>query len=368
MRSGNRFIIALVVVPFAGLVALWFAADRVFDVRTVPPQLPTGEPAERDTVTREAFRKNSRAPNGEEFEPLFAKLGELEREKKGRDWAECFDADRMATEIANADLGEPFDGNDRTALTPKVRIALKKLGENGGLALAGKMRVLKVASISGADGIVCSRLDTPTGSIPYRWWISRIDGGWLITDVEDLRMGLRLSDQLAQLVAHPSDAEGTKSQTKALLAVRAAMLAANEGNFALVESELNVVRTVLLPRGHQVVVAILEASLALSRGQPNDALRHANEAAKVRPSTPAIHLVRASAHLQLKANANAIRAAEEYEREIGPDPQSAYITAIGCLNLKQRDRATSTLAGALRTFPNDRRLLELQKQMETTKP
>ena len=368
MRSGNRFIIALIAVPFVGLVALWFVADRLFDVRTVPPRLPTGEPTERDIATREAFRKNSRAPNGEEFEPLFAKLGELEREKKGSDWAECFDVDRMATEIANADLGETLHGHDRTSLTPKVRIALKKLGENGGLTQTGKMRVLKVVSISGADAIVCSRLDTPTGSVPYRWWISRLEGGWLINDVEDLRMGLRLSDQLAQLVAHPSDVEGTKLQTKAILAVRAAIAAANEGNFALVESELSAVRTVPLPRGHRVVVAILEASLALSRGQPNDALRHANEAAKIRPSTPAIHLVRASAHLQLKASADAIRAAEAYEREIGPDPQSAYVIAIGYLNLKQRDRATSTLAGALRTFPGDRRLLELQKQVETTKP
>ncbi len=366
MRSGNRFIIALVAVPFVGLVALWFVADRLFDVRTVPSRLPTGEPAERDTATREAFRKNSRAPNGEEFEALFAKLGELEREKKGSDWAECFDVDRMTTEIANADLGEPLDRSDLTTLTPKVRNALKNLGENGGLALAGKMRVLKVASISGADGIVCTRLDTPTGSVPYRWWVSRIEGGWLITDVEDLRMGLRLSDQLAQLVAYPSDAEGTKSQMKALLAVRAAMAAANEGNFAMVESELSAARTVPLPRGHRVVVAILEASLSLSRGLPNDALRHANEAAKIRPSTPAIHLVRASAHLQLKANADAIRAAEDYEREIGPDPQSAYIIAIGYRNLKQPERAASTLDNALRTFPTDRRLLELQKQ--TTKP
>lgn len=362
MRSGSRFIIALLVVPFVGLVALWFVADRLFDVRTVPPRLPTGEPAERDMVTREAFRKNTRAPNGEEFEPLFAKLGELELAKKGRDWAECFDADRMATEIANADLGEPLDGNDRTALTPKVRIALKRLGENGGLALAGKMRVLKVTSISGADGIVCSRLDTPTGSVPYRWWISRFEDGWLITDVEDLRMGLRLSDQLAQLVAHPSDAEGTKSQTKAILAVRAAMAAANEGNFVAVDSELTTARTAPLPRGHRVIVALLEASISLSRGQPNDALRHADDAAKIRPSTPAIHLVRASAHMQLKAYTEAIRSAQAYERDIGPDPQSAYAIAISYIGLKQLDSAKNILASALRTFPNDRRLLELQKQ------
>ena len=363
MRSGNRFIIALIAVPFVGLVALWFVADRIFDVRTVPPRLPTGEPVERDMATREAFRKNTRAPNGEEFEPLFAKLGELELAKKGRDWAECFDADRMATELANADIGEPLDGNDRTALTPKVRIALKKLGENGGLALTGKMRVLKVASISGADGIVCSRLDTPTGSVPYRWWLSRIEGGWLIYDVEDLRMGLRLTDQLAQLVAHPSDAEGTKSQTRAIVAVRAATVAATEGNFVAVDSELKAARTVSLPRGHRVVVALLEASIALSRGQPNDALRHADDAAKIRPSTPAIHLVRASAHLQLKAYTDAIRSAQDYERDIGPDPQSAYAIAISYLSLKQPDPAKNILASALRTFPNDRRLLELQKQV-----
>ncbi len=364
MRSGNRFVIALIAAPFVGLVALWFVADRVFDVRTVPPRLPTGESTERDMATREVFRKNTRAPNGEEFEPLFAKLGELERAKKGRDWAECFDADRMATELANADIGEPLDGTDRTALTPKVRIALKKLGENGGLALTGTMRVLKVALISGgADAIVCTRLDSPTASVPYRWWLARIEGGWLIYDVEDLRMGLRMTDQLAQLVAHPSDAEGTKSQAKAILAVRAATVAANEGNFVAVESELKAARTVPLPRGHRVVVALLEASVALSRGQPNDALRHADDAAKIRPSTPAIHLVRASAHLQLKAYTDAIRSAQDYERDIGPDPQSAFAIAISYLSLKQPDPAKNILASALRTFPNDRRLLELQKQV-----
>jgi tetratricopeptide (TPR) repeat protein len=265
--------------------------------------------------------------------------------------ADAFDCDRLYDEATRSDLFARSGLRPDPVAGPRlVRDGLWSAAHDGGSGLAwDRVEVRKVVRLPvGGELLVYAKHASGRRSAPYRWWLVRARGGWKAYDVEDLRIGLRLSHQAAGLFAR---GEESADLSDALKALRAAADALAGGKPAAADAALGPARSANLPREPFVLRCVLEGAVAAMAGRPADALAWADRADAVSPGLPAVDYLRASAHAAAGNWAAAEVHARRYVDLRGPDAAACRILGVALREQGRPAEAAAAFELGLRDDP-----------------
>ncbi len=327
----------VLVVVGVGLAAL--LADSLFGVRPAPPPAP-----EEPTHTR----TTSAGPDATdpELARFFTALGQAAARRDGAAGAELFDPDRLSREA-----GATTDPHGPARVFGAVWDGFAAGWLGSGWTETRLRRIDRLPG--GAEAVVFARHRTPGGVMPARWWLIRRDGRWRAYDLEDVRVGLRLSDQLAAMTTARANEPDSAALEAALKALAAASAALAGGDATMAAKAIAPARAARLPPPHRAVLCLTEAAIALGENDPAAALDQAGRADQVRPGIPGTDLIRAIAYHRLRKWPEAAAAARRYIELLGPDPQASLVLGVSLLELGRQDEAAGVLRAAAAEYPDD---------------
>ncbi|MDB5311423.1 MAG: tetratricopeptide repeat protein [Gemmataceae bacterium] len=343
-------------VPVAGLVVLEVAGDWLFGVREARPT-PPGDipPAEARAHVRESFGSWSgpdHHPARPDLTGFLGAIGTAGRAGRASDAAGSFDCDRLYAEITRSDLftrsGLPLDPSGGPRL---LRTGLWDAVHEGGPGLDwDRVEIRKVAQLPGGDELlVYAKHSAGHRSAPYRWWLIRSPAGWKVYDVEDVRIGLRLSRQAAGLFARGG--ANPPELLAGLKALRAASDLLDGGKADAADAALVPARVAMLPRDQFVLRCVLEGAVAAMRGRPTEALEWAARADAITPALPAVDYLRASAYAAAGNWADAAEHARRYVDQLGPDAAACRILGRALRETGRPAEAAAAFEQGLRDDP-----------------
>ncbi|HEX4613975.1 MAG TPA: hypothetical protein VH092_37685 [Urbifossiella sp.] len=354
MKSG-RWLLAVAAVPVAALVLGELAGDWVFGVREVRPD-PAREPADATRAAAHAAFAHDTAPAdpaaaGVAF--FLQSLTTAVRDGKAAAAAERFDPDRFHATVARADAFR------EAGLTPdpvggpvRAQMALADAVRAGGAGLAAdSVEVRRV--VPGADpaeviAYTRQRLGGRAGS--YRWWLVRTPDGWKAFDLEDVRVGVRLSRQAAAQVARSDGAVAPEVKAGlAALGPAADRLAAGDPDGAA--AALGPARTAALPRDGYAARCLIEGGVAAMKGRATEAREWADRAAAAAPGLPATDYLRAAAAAAARDWEGVVGPARAYLDTVGPDAPTARLLGTALRELGHPAEAVAAFESGLRDDP-----------------
>lgn len=276
---------------------------------------------------------------------------------------DLFDTARLSAEATADPLGGPpsGDGGEREVAGKLVAGMLRSFAAGPPLGAIRATEVRRVEVQPGGTAcVVWARHRGRDGEcVPARWWLTAGPAGWVAYDLEDCRLGWRLSEQVAPLVTGRGTAEEQASLQSALAAMAAARVAVAERRPADARELLGAASPAGLPPGHRVQWELTLAGIELAASDPDAALRHLDRADAVRPATPAADALRATALHRLGRWAEASAAATRYVELLGPDPRVSFVLVNSLRQQGYAAAADIALEAAQREFPDDAELRRL---------
>lgn len=348
----------LLVIPVAFVAVFEPAGDWLFGVRVARPAPPAAPPAEdTNEQVQQAFARWP-GPGPDPAEPeLVAFLRTVAASAKAGqalETADAFDTTRLYDEVARSDVFARAGLRPNPTSGPRqLRIALWDAVHDTGLGLAfDHVEVRKVVRLpAGEERMVYARQRAGGRSVAYRWWLVRTSLGWKAYDLEDLRVGLRLSHQAVQLAAHSGDGEVPAQLLAGLKALQAASDRLNAGQADAADAALAPARAASLPREPFVLRCVLEGAVAAIRGRSAEALEWADRVDAVAPGLPAVDYLRASAYAAAGRWPQAARHARKYLDLLGPDAAACRILGAALAEMGQPAEAAEAFEQGLRDDP-----------------
>jgi hypothetical protein len=209
----------------------------------------------------------------------------------------------------------------------------------------------------GAEVIVTTRHRTSGGVVPARWWLVRHEGKWRVYDLEDVRVGLRLSHQVAISTTLQTGENEYAELATAMTALTQASAALASGDIPIARQALDRVRIARLPSRIRAVHCLTESAVAIGANDPDSALAWADRADRARPGIPGTDLIRAVAFHRKRNWHEATIAATRYIKLLGPDPQVNLVLGQSLLELGRRKEAIEVLREANVEYPGHADLL-----------
>ena len=347
------------------LVVTGILFDAAIEVGPTPAPLSEQESAsERINTIRAAFQSNAKPveladPRLVRFFDCISQAAETKNPFAAID---SFDLDRLHTEVRAAHvLPRPdWEVDDPDGLK-KLYSGVWKAFESRWLGQGWQSTEIRRVDtlIGGQEIIVSARHRTVDGVRPLRWWFTQRNQELFAFDVEDCRVGMRLSYQLAPLFALQANEADHAAIQNGLTAINDAYIALAGREPLLADQLLRPARTAPFPNAAKAMLYLTEAAIALGNNSPPEVLRWTTQTDEVRPGIPGTDLLRSVAHFRLKHWTEAITASRKYVDLLGPDPQASYVLSASLLELGKRPEALVVLETARRDFPNDDGLKEL---------
>ena len=347
----------LIPVAAAGLFAL--ALDWVLGVRELPPS-PRADipPAVAKEQAREAFasgRGIGNDPADPEFAAILLDLGTAATEGRIAAVADAFDHARFHDEIIRSEafvqskLGIDLAGGPRY-----LRDALWDAAYRGGRGFQyDRVAVRKVVSLPASEErLVYARHTAGARSFKYRWWLVRSPTGWKVYDLEDVKIGLRLTRQAAEMVVAMTVTQDVAPLAAGVQGLQTAADRLAEGKLDEADAALAPARSVRLPCEFFVLRCVVEGGIAASAGRSTEALEWADRADAVAPGRPAVDYLRASAHAVGGNWAEAVVHASRYIDQIGPDAAAGCILGTALRELGRPTEAAAAFEQALQDDPS----------------
>ncbi len=344
MRS-VRWLVLIPAVPVAALVVAELAGDWALGVREIRPA-PPREPVE----IRAAFDPGApRDPAAASVGLFLNDLTTAVRDRRGSA-ADRFDAERFHTAVVrSAAFREAGVAADTVGGPVRARLALTDAVRAGGAGLAADaVEVRRVAAGAEANETIVytrQRLGGRAGS--YRWWLVRTADGWKAFDLEDVRVGMRLSRQAAAQFG--GDVSPVVKAGLAALGPAAERLAAGDPDGA--GAALEPARAASLPRDGYAVRCLVEGGIAAVKGRATEALEWADRADAASPGLPATAYLRASAAAAARDWAGVLAPAREYLNAVGPDAPAARLLGTALRELGRPAEAAVVFELGLRDDP-----------------
>jgi len=306
---------------------------------------------------------DERAEFGRFFDELSAALKRGDATEAGR----RFDSHRMTAELTRQGAFDRIPGGDQRGFR---RGFAEGVGRALGASLVGNEllrwdrttirrvrwtedRKEAVVIAVHADGVGPDSL-----RMKMRWWFIRKDDGWKIYDLEDLEMGMRISQAMRMLLASQSLQDLVNNAPAMRVAthdIRSAMVAlVIQKDFDEAERILVRCRGVRLPDFLAAVRELVEGGLLLERNKPEDALRHLIEADRLLPGMPVVKLCRAAGLNQLEKHAEALELAQAYMAELGPDAVALAHAGFALEGLGRHDEALDSYRKGSDEDPDER--------------
>jgi tetratricopeptide (TPR) repeat protein len=366
-----RFRWWLLLIPVAVVGLFVLALDWVLGVREVPPS-PRADipPAIAREQAREAFADGNRTSNDPadpEFAAVLLDLGIAASEGRTAAVADAFDHARFHDEILRSEVFvQSRLGIDLTG--PRyLREALWDATYRGGRGFQfDRVAVRKVVPLPASDErLVYARHTAGARSFKYRWWLVRTPTGWKVYDLEDVRIGLRLTRQATEMVVAMTAAKDVAPLVAGTQALQAAadLLAAGKRDEAA--TALGPARSVVLPRELFVFRCVVEGGIAAASGRSTEALEWADRAETVAPGRPAIDYLRACTHAVGGNWAEAVISATRYIDQVGPDAAAGRILGTA---LRELGRPTEAAAAFEQALQDDPSRADLKAALREVKP
>jgi tetratricopeptide (TPR) repeat protein len=325
---------------------------RAMNPRPEPyPSYPTyyaPQPAARyDLVNRPAPAFGRAMPptpaDVAEFVPVFDALAAAARSGNGNGYAALWDCDRTAEEVwalaARWSGTVPTDQQVRTTARELREATARQGRDRGGPYRFDRTELLKVArSRDGREALVVARHTATEDGAPtvhgVRWWLARAPGGWWqVYDRAAPRGRMRETVRLAGYAWNnpfagfaPVDPESGPARgirlPMPIESVEHALAQPLDGSTFELERALANCRQTNFPPPWTAARAVAEANLRVQEGEPRKALPLLDEAARLDPTFPLTHLVRAVAANRLGDYKTVIRSVSLYRDAVGPDPDA----------------------------------------------
>lgn len=355
------------------LVVTGILFDAAIEVGPAPAPLSEQESAtERINTIRAAFQSNAKPV--EIADPrlvrFFDCISQAADTKNPFSAIDSFDLDRLHTEVRAAHvLPRPDREVDDPDGLKKLYAGVWKAFENRWLGQGWQSTEIRHVEtlLGGQEFIVYTRHRTANGVRPLRWWFTQRNQELFAFDVEDCRVGMRLSYQLAPLFALQANEADHAAIQKGLTAINEASLALAGREPTLADQLLRPARAAPFPNAAKAMLYLTEAAIALGNNAPADALLWTTQTDVVRPGIPGTDLLRSVAHFRLKHWTEAVTASRRYVDLLGPDPQASYVLSASLLELGKRDEAIVVSETARRDYPNDAGLSDLSKRLSSQK-
>jgi hypothetical protein len=353
MRPG-WWLLVIPAVPAAVLLAGVLAGDWAFGVREVR-QPPPRDPANAARAEAgAAFAPGAADPAPPGLTLFLQALTTAVREGRHATAADRFDPDRFHTAVARTDtFREAGLGPDPVTGPVRARFALADAVRAGGPGLAADaVEVRRVVTAPDSDEVVVyarHRLGGRGGS--YRWWLVRAAAGWKAFDLEDVRVGMRLSRQAAAQLAC-EDGGSVPASVKAglaALAPAADQLAAGDPDAAA--AALAPARIATLPREAFAVRCLIEGGVAAVKGRATEAREWADRADAAVPGLPATDYLRAAAAAAAGDWEGVVGPARAYLDTVGPDAPAARLLGTALRELGRTAEAAAAFELGLRDDP-----------------
>lgn len=347
----------LLVIPVAAFGLLELAGDWVFGVRTIPPPLPADiPPTEAREQARDAFSVGGGTGEAADPELVAALLaiGHAAKDGHASEVADTFDHNRLYDEITRSDLFAQSGLHLNPAAGPRrLRAALWDTAHQTATGFAcDRVEVRKVVRLSApGEFLVYARHRTGPRSTLYRWWMLHSSTGWKVFDVEDVRIGLRLSRQAVGQFIRGAEGDDPEKLVAGLQALPVAADRLAEGKLEEADAALALARAARLPREAFVLRCVLEGTLAVLRSRSTEALEWADRAEAVARGWPAIDYLRACAHGVAGKWAEAALHAGRYIDQTGPDAAACRILGTALRELNRPTEAAAAFEQGLQDDP-----------------
>jgi tetratricopeptide (TPR) repeat protein len=346
---GSALVVLFVAIGTFGYITF----QSLLQVEPAPKPLPEAESKEaRDAAILEAFQPHELPHVEAELTDFFSRVQKATAEPFSLEAVELFHFAKLyQTSRATDQLPAPDMPVMDSPLLLKVSEATMDGLRAGWLGKNWQSTVIRqVQKLGDKQCVVIVRHQLQGQTIPAQWWLIRHKGIWQAYDFEDLRLGLRLSAQIAGLFQEP-DQENAEEREAAIRGLAAAQTALQTGELAEAEAHLKGFNRRSLPFTLMPVYRLTEGGLALASNKPKEALQIADQLHALRPNMPGIHLLKATANLRLKNWLAAAISAKAYVDVLGPDPQLSLTWAIALRQLGDIPQARTVLEQALQEFP-----------------
>ncbi len=320
--------------PPARMPVVNFAPQNNFMV--VPPPIPLDVPDR--LLNAEEQQEHAKA--------FFEHFSAIMRNPVNQGAAEmaCFDSAKLLDTAFEQKLIPAWRQNDRARLLDDFRQGVLQTSLYRGVEWWGNYEIKTVKQPRIRELIVVTRHPEPaTGlALRLRWWLTHRDGRWLVTEMEYVDYGVRLSLVLAG---------GLQPADPAVRSVRdAANVILLKKDFNAADRILGPVRVADLPRTCAVTHHVLIATIRWRQGRYEDMLTACTAADRLAPDTPGSDYLCATAYNNLYRGGQALKHARAAHAWLGDDP-------IICFEVGRALHHQSQFAEAAPYF---RKVLDLQ--------
>lgn len=268
------------------------------------------------------------------IDALLVKLGSALARGDQKTIGDCYDFDRMVTELQRQPGALSFGRNERAQFTQGLKKGFVQSVASSGLAGWNRQKVIQVRMLDSGDPEAVVYLRSwNTRGIPskVRFWVRKSGGSgargatWQVYDEEDLDAGIRTSTMMSALAAQGAAAGASSNVLQSIHALQTAAVHMSRHDLAQAEIFLKKVPTFpALPSEIEGLRWMLWTSLQVQRGQYAQALDSAEQATHAHRDMPVIELLRARALNALHRHREALDAIDRYEQALAPDASSCW--------------------------------------------
>ncbi len=204
-----------------------------------------------------------------------------------------------------------------------------------------------------------------------RWWLTKQESGWRVTDFEDIAMGMRLTS-IAILAAQADGDEPWVATMPTFMQLAMAM--AQEDIDAMRES-LATLQKVAYPKPLRAVLIVSQIVVLLDEGETEQALKAVQEGCKLDAKAPMWSYLESLVHLDSEDGAKAQKAILRYVIMLGHDADTYGILAeshrlLGDMKLAQAtyEKLLAYNANVLEGLTGYWDILPKAERVETLRP
>jgi tetratricopeptide (TPR) repeat protein len=306
----------------------------------VPPPPPTDVPDR--ILNAEEQQDHARA-----FFDHFGAVMRAPGDQAGPEMA-CFDSDRLLDTALEQKLIPAALQGERARLLNDFRMGLLQTSIYRGAQWWGEYEIKTIKQPRARELIVVTR-HPERGSglaLRLRWWLAHRDGRWLVTEIEFIDYGVRLSTMLAGGLQPADPAVRTVRDAANVLLLRNDIDAADR--------ILAPVRAADLPKACAVTHHVLTATIRHHQGRLEEMLTAGTAANRLDPDTPGSDYLCATALNKLTRWASAVKHARAAQAWLGDDPVICYELGFALHNQNQFADAAALYRKVLDVVPDNK--------------
>ncbi|MFO0938038.1 MAG: hypothetical protein U0798_16165 [Gemmataceae bacterium] len=286
----------------------------------------------------------------EEVQAFLDEMSQWIRSDEPTNAADCFDLPGLYNIAKQIDLSpDPVLPNLIGDQLSRLYPALLEAAIRGGFGLPwDRIEFDQFLETKYGEPVIAVRQIAGDQVVPAWWWIQKTRKGFVVLDIEDRLLGLRVSQQFAILLGTGLDQSRAENLATVARAIRDATIAIRRDRPKQADTLLDLIRSTPMPAAQKSVLQKLDGLNAAVKG---DTARVDALAAEWgdQPLVDLMLAMAAGGHGWQERRQNA---AGKLEQLYGPTPLTISITIQSLLRRDKPDEARQCLDEGLKRFPD----------------